>query len=128
LVVAFAAIAILWVVFGAARTSPQDQVAQQGLSYAQQKMVWTSGPMIRIVQEVTAGTLEAALRRSVSSPVRANVNVPDLVRRYGRHHRFVLVILHGTYNSLPPDEGVEVLGDMVELVDEQSRRVVLLTN
>jgi hypothetical protein len=36
-----------------------------------------------------------------------------------------MVVLHGTYNTLPPDEGVDLTGDVVVLVDVRTNRVVL---
>jgi hypothetical protein len=91
-------------------------------------MVWVSGPTIQSTHLVTAEGLPSALRQFVPLPVRADVNVQDLIRRYGARHQFTLILLRGTYNSLPPDEGIDIHGDVVELVDRQGRRVVLLTN
>jgi hypothetical protein len=117
-----------WLSVSAFGTSRQDQVVQQGLAYAERQMVWSSGPSVQSTHSILTDYLTAALQRYVPLPVRADVNAQDFIRRHGLHRRYLLIVLYGTYNSLPPDEGVEVHGDVVELVDPKSRRVVLLTN
>jgi hypothetical protein len=90
-------------------------------------MVWTHGPGVQSVQTVPLAQLPDAMRPLPSS-VRDNVNVSDLLRRFGRRERVAVVIMTGTYNSLPPDEGVDVKGQVVALVDTRDDRVILLTD
>jgi hypothetical protein len=80
------------------------------------------------VRVVPLDELKAALSGRVPAHVAQDVNVSDLIARYGPKHRVALVVLSGSYNSLPPDEGVPVTGDVVALVDQPSNRVLLLTD
>ncbi len=119
--------AILWFAFSVAATSSQSRFADTALSYGQRYVIWSKGPDVQSTHIVPLHGLEGALVANVSPTVRQSVNVSDLVRRYGPNRRVALVVLHGVYNSLPPDEGVSVNGDVVVLVDVQSNRVLLLT-
>jgi hypothetical protein len=119
--------AILWFALSASATSTQSRFADTALRYGQQYMTWSSGPSVQSTQIVPLRGLEGALAATVPSATRRSVNVSDLLRRYGPGHRVALVVLRGVYNSLPPDEGVTVTGDVVVLVDVQSDRVLLLT-
>ena len=89
-------------------------------------MLWNSGPRVRSAQVLPLRLLPRDLASSVSASVRQHVNVPDLLRRYGPNRQVVLVVLYGVYNSLPPDEGVEIRGDAITLVDPKTNRVLLL--
>jgi hypothetical protein len=129
----FAAVGVLIVGIAVARfavtasaTSEQTRASHAGLVYAENTMGWLQGPSIRSAHEVRLGQIQSALVAYVSVPTRQDVNVPDLIRRYGSKRQVVLVVLTGTYNSLPPDEGVDVHGDVIEVVDARTNRVLLL--
>lgn len=117
---------ILWYLTGSGSvvTSASGQTA---LNYARSYMVWQAGPSLKSTQEIRMGQLSQTLARSVPASVRSGVNVGDLISRYGPNRQVDLVILSGTYNSLPPDEGVEINSDVVVLVDPRTNRVMLLT-
>jgi len=119
--------AILWFALSASATSTQSRFADTALQYGQQYMTWSSGPSVQSTHIVPMQGLERALSVTVPPATRRSVNVSDLLLRYGPGHKVALVILHGIYNSLPPDEGVTVTGDVVVLVDVKSNRVLLLT-
>jgi hypothetical protein len=107
--------------------SSQSRVTTAALDYGRRYMVWSSGPTAQGTYVVPIGQLGAAVAQHVPPDVRQDVNVPDLVRRYGPRREVGLVILHGDFNSLPPDEGIISNGDVVVLVDVKSNRVLLLT-
>lgn len=128
LVAAIAAVfAMLWGA-GVIGTAQSDRAGAAALAYAHARTLWTSGPTIRSVRVVPLDELKAALSGRVPAHVAQDVNVSDLIARYGPKHRVALVVLSGSYNSLPPDEGVPVTGDVVALVDQPSNRVLLLTD
>jgi hypothetical protein len=91
-------------------------------------MAWSQAPSVRLTRTLQVRDLEPLLRRTVTRQVAADVNVADLERVYGADRRVVLLVLHGVFNSLPPDEGVIVNGDVVELVDPTNDHVLLLTD
>jgi len=118
-------VGLLW--YGLSPSSPPLNAATQaGLVYSRDYMLWNSGPRVRSAQVLPLRLLPRALASSVSVSVRRHVNVPDLLRRYGPNRQVVLVVLYGVYNSLPPDEGVEIRGDAITLVDPKTNRVLLL--
>lgn len=120
--------ALLWFALSASATSPQQsRVTDTALTYARQYMVWSKGPTVQGTYFVPMGRLQDALRAHVPEIVRQDINVADLLRRYGPKRQVGLVVLQGDYNSLPPDEGVIANGDAVILVDVRSNRVILLT-
>lgn len=125
-------LAILWgtgVIGVASSSAPGDNPASQAaLSYARTRTAWTAGPTVQKVRTVRLSRLSAALRAAVGHRIAQDVNVADLEQRYGRNHEVSLVVLHGSFNSLPPDEGVPVNGDMVAIVDARTNTVVLLTD
>jgi len=128
-VVAFAlAISGLWFALSASATSTQDRAGQAALSYAQQRLVWNSGPSVQSVHLVVLRKLRPALAASVPPSTAQNVNLDDLIHRYGANRLVALVVLHGVYNSLPPDEGVNVNGDIVVLTDARTDRILLVTD
>ena len=98
------------------------------LTYAQQHMVWIKGPTVQSSRTVELRGLEPALARAVSPTLRRDVNVEELLHRYGPNRQVTLVILNGVYNTLPPDEGVTVRGAVVVLVDARTDRVLLMTD
>jgi hypothetical protein len=122
------ALLILAYAYSALTTSRQLHATAVGLSYARGYMSWSYGPTVQSARIIPLKQLESALRTSVPTTVRQDVDVPGLVRHYGANRQVDLVVLSGTYNSLPPDEGVMVTGDVVELVDARTNKVLLLTD
>lgn len=120
-------IGLLW--YGLSPSSPPlNPATQAGLVYSRDAMEWYSGPQVRSAQVLPLRLLPRALVASVSARVRHDVNEPylNLLRRYGPNRQVALVILYGVYNSLPPDEGVEIRGDAITLVDPKTNRILLL--
>jgi hypothetical protein len=120
-------LALGWIGYSAVAQSQTRHAGDAALDYANHTMVWSAGPRVKSSQEVRLGSLQRVLTRSVSRSVRYNVNVPDLVRRFGARREVALVVLSGTYNSLPPDEGVNLRRDVVAVVDAHTDKVLLLT-
>lgn len=128
IIAAAAVVAMLWGT-GVIGTAQSDPVGSSALAYAHARTLWTSGPTIRSERVVPLDQLNAALvQASVPLHIRQDVNVPDFIAHYGATHRVALVVLFGSYNSLPPDEGVPVTGDVVAIVNEPSNTVLLLTD
>ncbi|MBV9282456.1 MAG: hypothetical protein JOZ41_20450 [Chloroflexi bacterium] len=119
--------AIVWLALTTSAPAPPDRLTQAALAYSQQYIEWSRGPTVRSSQTVPLARLDGALARNVPPRVRRDVNVSDLLRRFGPRRRLGLVVLYGVYNSLPPDEGVEVNGDLAVLVDVATNRVLLVT-
>ncbi len=118
-------VGLLW--YGLSPSSPPlNSATQAGLVYSRDYMLWKSGPRVRSAQVLPLRLLPRALAASVSVSVRRHVNVRDLLRRYGPNRQVALIVLYGVYNSLPPDEGVEIRGDAITLVDPKTNRVLLL--
>lgn len=120
--------AAVWVVGVTAAPSPSQRAGEIARSYATRTTIWNRGPTVRKVIITGVRDLPAALRRTVSSRVADDVDVPDLERRVGAHRQVALVVLHGIFNTLPPDEGIVVNSDMVAVVDMSTKRVLLLTD
>src|SRR5947209_106334 len=85
----------------------QQQATQTALAYSRRTMAWNSGPAVASSRVVTLSALDTALQL-VHLIGRHDVNTADLIHRYGKDRRVNLVVLHGTFNTLPPDEGVNV--------------------
>ena len=119
---------LAWFVVSASATSSQNRAGAAAMSYARTTMVWSSGPGVHSVQVVPLRNLAATLRASAPSALQQDVNVADLIRRVGPDRRVALVLLSGTYNTLPPDEGVIVNGEVAAIVDLKTNRVLLLTD
>jgi hypothetical protein len=79
------------------------------------------------VRIVPLTRLSAAVHRAVTAQLADDVNVADLQRRVGRDRRVAMVVLHGTFNTLPPAEGVTITGNMIAVVDMKTKKVLLLT-
>lgn len=122
------AASLLWYGLSASSSSEADRAGQAGLAYARQHLVWNSGPSIKSVHLTALRDLPPLLQTSVSPTVRPDVNVPDLMQRYGPDRRVALVVLTGVYNTLAPDEGVNVRGDMVVITDARTNRVLVMTD
>ncbi len=118
-------VGLLW--YGLSPSSPAlTPATQAGLVYSRDAMEWYSGPQVRSAQVLPLRLLPRALAASVSVRVRRHVDVPYLLHRYGSNRQVALVVLYGVYNSLPPDEGVEIRGDAITLVDPKTNRILLL--
>src|SRR5579872_2269336 len=83
-----------------------DPIGQAALSYAGNTMQWDQGPNVQSTHVVPLGELRQALRTYAQPNVAADVNVSALEKQYGTSLRVGLVVLSGTFNTLPPDEGV----------------------
>ena len=90
-------------------------------------MAWERGPTVAWSRLVRLGELDAALQ-PVHLAGRHDVNTVDLIHRYGKERQVDLVVLQGRFNTLPPDEGVNVNGEVVVLVDMKTRHVILMTD
>lgn len=91
-------------------------------------MIWTSGPVVRRSDTLPLRRLSRVLAAEVSPTVASHVNVTDLLRRFGSGREVALVILTGGFNSLPPDEGVDMHGDVVVLLDAHTNTPLFLTD
>jgi hypothetical protein len=109
-------------------TAAHDRAADAALQYAKQYMTWSQGPKVSSTHVVPLGGLSVALRRYVPAPLRDDVNAGQLSRTYGLKTKVSLIVLSGTFYSLPPDEGVNVNGDVVAIVDVRTNRVLLVTD
>jgi hypothetical protein len=130
----FLAISILaffgvgFAVFASQLHRPQQiGVNPRALYYAQHQMVWMSGPTVVTSYVLPMRELPRALRLYVPRKVARDVNTADLIRRYGANLQIGMVVLRGVFNTLPPDEGVVVHGDVVVLVDVKHDRGLFLT-
>lgn len=130
LVLALALIALgLWIAHAAAALpSERQRAAQAAISYARSTTSWQSGPTAQSVRLVTLRHLGSTLRHAVPASLADDVNLPDLIRRYGPDRQVALVVLAGVFNTLPQDEGVVINGQVVAVVDAKSNRVLLLTD
>jgi hypothetical protein len=111
-----------------AGSSGSSNATQAGLRYARAEMVWTHGPSIAHERTGATGALPALLPALANTRLRKDVNTADLIRRYGPNRKVDIIVLSGVYNSLPPDEGVDVQGEVLVLVDAQTNRVLFLTD
>ncbi len=109
---------------GAGAPTGEDRAIQRAEDFGKSTIVWSQGPSLRDGRVVQLDGLQEALS-SLPLPTRYDVDVAGLERQYGANRRVALVILRGTYNSLPPDEGVDVYGNIVVLVDVKTERVIL---
>lgn len=122
------AAAVLVISLSSPTSSDQSSASDAALSYAQQYMVWSHGPTVQSAHIVPLRRLDQAITSYVPAVVRKDINVGDLMQQYGPNKQVALVVLAGTFNSLPPDEGVTINGGVVVIVDVKSDRVLLLTD
>jgi hypothetical protein len=101
--------------------------SRAALQYAASQMSWQSTPTVKLVQNGRIANLSSMLLRHVPEAVATGVNVPDLKRLYGAQTPITLVVLQGSYNSLPPDEGITSNSDVISIVRRGTRHVLLLT-
>lgn len=111
--------------FSRASTNGIDQSA---LAYGRNHMVWSQGPTVQSTRVIRLRELPAALGATVASHVAQDVNVPQLERRFGANREVALVVLHGVYNSLPPDEGVIIAGQAVVLLDPHTDKELYIND
>lgn len=116
-----------WLAVVSPLLNPPADTTQIGLDYTRQYMVWQSGPSLVSSRTLALRQLSAVMRTSLPRPTQHDVNVPDLIHRYGANRLVDMVVVHGVFNTLPPDEGIVVRGTVVVLVDAQSNRVVFMT-
>lgn len=120
-------IGLAWVAYSAFfGSSGGSNATQAGLRYARAEMVWTHGPSVAHQRTGTTGMLPALLPALANTTLRKDVNTADLIRRYGPNRKIDIIVLSGVYNSLPPDEGVDVQGEVLVLVDARTNRVLFL--
>jgi hypothetical protein len=123
-----ACVALVFVAYRAFAGAPAgSKAAQAGLRYARAEMVWTHGPSVVHARVGTIGDLPTLLPSLANTTLRQDVNTRDLIRQYGPRRKVDIIVLSGVYNSLPPDEGVNVQGEALVLVDVESNKVLFLT-
>lgn len=105
-------------------SSAQQEPTQAGLVYSRKTMLWEKGPQVQTSRTVHLHSLSRALRGLAA---RHDIDVPQLIKRYGGNRSVDLVVLAGKFNTLPPAEGVDIYGQVVVLVDVKTRRVLLMT-
>jgi hypothetical protein len=124
LVVGFLVLAFL--LFRPGTTTTPPRYVQAALKYAGTQIIWNKGPSVQSSQVLPLRRLAAVLPKTVSPSVAKAINVPDLIRRYGTIRRVALVVLFGSFNSLPPDEGVIIASPVVVLVETPQNRPIYL--
>lgn len=118
---------LLWLALSSRASGGESPDASAALAYARQQMVWIQGPHVRSVHTVPLNRLEGALAAYAPPNIRNDVNVSELVHRYGPRLDVAVVMLSGDFNSLPPDEGV-VLHDAIVLVNARTHGAFFLTD
>lgn len=126
LVIAFLVFAFVLLQPGS--TPPPNRFDAAALRYANGQIVWNNTPSVQSTQVVPLDRLSATLRRAVRPTVAAHIDpgIPGLIQQFGRTHKVALVVLTGSYNTLPPDEGVNTNGQIVVLVDTIDTRGIYL--
>jgi hypothetical protein len=105
--------------------SDAQKAADAAVTYGRTQMVWDRGPRAASSHIVPMRDVTAAVTQYASPGIASHFNARVLVRQYGPDHRVAVVVLTGSFNSLPPDEGV-TLTMAVALVDVPSGRVILV--
>jgi homoaconitase/3-isopropylmalate dehydratase large subunit len=75
------------------------------------------------VYPTTVGNLRQTLQAHVPGRTAQDVNVRQLIQKFGRKPRIDVVVVSGVFNSLAPDEGITGPGTVVVLVDAVTHRV-----
>ncbi|HEX6506164.1 MAG TPA: hypothetical protein VF221_00880, partial [Chloroflexota bacterium] len=117
-----------WLVYSASAGSSTSSATRAGIAYAQDTMEWTSGPTLTHARVARVRDLPAVLPQITGAALRQDVNTADLQRRYGPDRQVDLVVLSGVFNTLAPDEGVNVHGEVLAVVDVKTNRVLFLTD
>jgi hypothetical protein len=107
--------------------SSVQRATQAGLLDARTTMVWESGPVVQSSRVIRLGQLGQYVR-ILGTPVRNDVSVSSLIRQYRADRPVDFVVLFGKYNTLPPDEGVDVHGQALALVDMKTDTTLYLMN
>jgi hypothetical protein len=126
MVVAFGILAYLLLQPASTPSTATQRFNQAALRYAGTQIVWSTGPAVKSTHILPLRDLAAALKTAVRPSVARDVNTSDLIRRYGPDHEVALVVLAGDFNSLPPDEGLVLNGELVVLVDTARDRAIYL--
>lgn len=121
------AAAVIWFQNATAAPSAAQGAGDIARRYAATTTLWNSGPTVTMVRITRLTRLRAALHHAVTAQVADDVNVADLEHRVGRNRQVAMVVLHGTFNTLPPAEGVTITGNMIAIVDMRTHHVLLLT-
>jgi hypothetical protein len=114
-----------WLAVSFLTSSSPDPIGQAAVTYSRGQIIWDSGPTVVSVHTLPLRRLSQALASYAPARVVPDVNVPDLVRRFGPNLQVGLVVLHGSFNSLPPGEGV-TLHDAIVLVDARTHKGIFL--
>jgi hypothetical protein len=101
--------------------SSPNPLAQAAVAYSQQQIIWDSGPTVRSVHVFSLGQLKQELNAYAPARVVPDVNTAELLRRHKPGLQVGLIVLHGSFNSLPPGEGI-TLHDAIVLVDAKTRK------
>jgi len=120
-------LAAAWVTVLSPLVSQRTDTTQVGLDYARTYLVWQSGPSLVSSRTLALRQLGGVMHTNLPPLTRHDVNVPDLIHHYGANRSVDMVVVHGVYNTLPPDEGIDVRGVVVVLVDARSDHVLLMT-
>jgi hypothetical protein len=116
------------VAYTASAGSPGTDATEAGLSYSRTVMQWIHGPSIVHTRAISLAALPALLPHLTTPALRDDVNTSDLIRHFGPRRQVEVMVLSGTYNSLPPDEGVNIQGEVILLVDRKTNKVLFLTD
>ncbi len=114
--------------YSASAGTSESAPTRAGLIYANNVMVWIHQPVIVHTRNAELGALPSILPSLTNTALRQNVNTADLIRRFGAHRRVQVLVLSGMYNSLPPDEGVNIQGEVIVLTDLKTDKVLFLTD
>jgi hypothetical protein len=107
--------------------SAQQRATQTALTYSKNTMVWEKGPSVQSSRVIPLNHLAAHVK-TLKGTVRHDVNTGSLIQRFGAARAVDFVVLYGKFNTLPPDEGVDVYAQVLVLVDMRTRHVLFMQN
>jgi len=116
---------LAWVVLSSSGSKQPDPIARAAVSYSRQQIIWDSGPTVQNEHVVPMRQLSRTLLAYAPRHVALDVNIPALLKQYGPGYRVAVVVLHGSFNSLPPQEGLPV-HDAVVLLNARTLKGVFL--
>jgi hypothetical protein len=119
------AILLVTQVDGSGAPSAQQRATQAALHHGRTTMVWESGPVVQSSRVIRLGQIAHYVHR-LNPPVRNDINSASLIRQYGRNRSVDFVVLFGKFNTLPPDEGVDVHAQVLAVVDMKTDKTLLL--
>jgi hypothetical protein len=105
--------------------SAQQRATQVALQHGRNTMVWETGPTVQSSRELPLSGLAAAVK-TLKGTVRHDVNAGELVHQYGAARKVDFVVLYGKFNTLPPNEGVDLYAQVLVLVDMKTQRVLFM--